>query len=65
MAESYPKGYKTLWEKSFENTVGKAEIAHSKQFLLCHSDFKRLLLQTHKKQGLFRKGYHFRNNSEI
>ena len=35
--------------KREENTVGKAEIA-------CYSVFKRLVLQTHKNQGLFGKG---------
>ena len=39
-----------------ENTVGKGEIARYKQFLLSHSVFKRLILQTRKNQGLFGKG---------
>ena len=38
--------------KSVENTVGKGEIASKEQFLL----FKRLVLQTCKKQSLFWKG---------
>ena len=38
-----------------ENTVGKEEIARYKQFLLFHSVFERLVLQTCKKQGLFGK----------
>ena len=36
--------------------MGKGEIAHYEQFLLSHSVFKRLVLQTHKNQGLFGKG---------
>ena len=39
-----------------ENTVGKEEIDRYEQFLLSHSVFKRLVLQTRKKQGLFGKG---------
>ena len=39
-----------------ENTVGKGEIAHNEQFLLFHSVFKCLELQTRKNQGLFGKG---------
>ena len=35
------------FSKWLENTVGKEEIAHV---------FKRLVLQTHKNKGLFRKG---------
>ena len=42
--------------KYVENTVGKGEIACYEQFLLSHSVFKRLVLQTGKNQGLFRKG---------
>ena len=41
-----------------ENTVGKAEIARHKQFLL-----KRLLLQTRKNQGLFGKGLNMAVNN--
>ena len=39
-----------------ENTVGKEEIARYEQFFFSHSVFKRLILQTHKNQGLFGKG---------
>ena len=38
-----------------ENTVGKGEMAHYKQFLLFNSVFKRLVLQTCKNQGLLEK----------
>ena len=44
------------FSKWVENTVGKGEIAHYKQFLLFQSVFKRLILQTRKNQGLFGKG---------
>ena len=39
-----------------ENTAGKGEIARNEQFLLFPSVLKRLILQTHKNQGLFGKG---------
>ena len=39
-----------------ENTAGKGEIAHYKQILLSTQCFQRLVLQTHKNQGLFGKG---------
>ena len=42
--------------KRVENTVGKGEIARYEQFLLFHSVFKNLVLQTHKNPGLFGKG---------
>ena len=67
MAESYPDGLKTLWEKEkllimkdfvdnnfkfdengrklsnwVENTVGKGEIAHYKQFLLFPQCFQKV-----------------------
>ena len=42
--------------KRVENTVGKGEIARYEQFLLFHSVFKRLTLQTRKIQSLFGKG---------
>ena len=42
--------------KQVENSVGKGEIAVNEQFLLFYSFFKRLLLQTCEKQGLFGKG---------
>ena len=47
MAESSPNRSKTL---------GKEEIARYNQFLLFPQCFKRLILQTHKNQGLFWKG---------
>ena len=42
--------------KCVENTAGKGEIARYEQFLLFPSVFKRLVLLTHKNQGLFGKG---------
>ena len=39
-----------------KNTVGKGEIARDEQFLLFHSVFRRLVLQTCKNQFLFGKG---------
>ena len=48
MAESYPKGQKTLWEKE--------KLLVSSNFSFSHSVFKRLVLQTCKSQGLFGKG---------
>ena len=45
------------FSKWVENTVGKGEIVSHKQFLLFpHSVFKRLILQTRKNKGLFKKG---------
>ena len=41
------------FSKWVENTVGKGEIAHYKQFLHSNSVFLRLILQTSKNQGLF------------
>ena len=43
------------FSKRVENTAGKGEIDRYEQFLLSHSVFKRLTLQTRKKQGLFGK----------
>ena len=48
MAESYPNGLKTRWEKE--------KLLVTSNFSFSHSVFKRLLLQTRKNQGLFRKG---------
>ena len=48
------KGIK--FSKWVENNVEKGEIARYEQFLLSHSVFKRLMLQTRKNQGLFGKG---------
>ena len=39
-----------------ESTVGKGEIARYEQFLLFHSVFKRLVLQTRENECLFEKG---------
>ena len=41
------------FSKRVENTVEMGEIACHNQFLLFHSVFKRFVLQTRKKQGLF------------
>ena len=41
------------------NTVGKGEIAHYNNFFFSLGVFKRLVLQTHKIQGLFGKGLSF------
>ena len=48
MAESYPNGYKTLWEKE--------KLLVTSNFSFSLSVFRRLVLQTHKNQGLFGKG---------
>ena len=55
------------FSKRVKNTVGKREIARHEQFLLFHSVYKRLVLQTRKNQGLFGKELTtiFINNSEI
>ena len=44
------------FSKAVKHTVGKREIALYEQFLLFPSVFERLVLQTHKIKGLFRKG---------
>ena len=44
------------FSKWVEKTVGKGEILRIEQFLLSYNVFKTLILQTHKNQGLFRKG---------
>ena len=49
------------FSKWVENTVGKGEIACYKQFLLFHSVFKTLVLQTRKYQGLLRNGLLYLN----
>ena len=68
MVESYPKVYKTLWEKKkfdvngrkfliwVENAVGKGEIVHYKQSLLFPQCFQRLVLQTSKTSACLEKG---------
>ena len=48
MAESFPNGEKTLWEKE--------KLLITSNFSFSHSVFKRHLLQTRKNQGLFGKG---------
>ena len=48
MAESFQKGYKTLWEKE--------KLLIMSNFSISCSVFKRLVLQTGKNQGLFGKG---------
>ena len=48
MAESFSRGYKTLWEKE--------KLLIMSNFSFSHSVFKRLLLQIRKNQGLFGKG---------
>ena len=48
MAESSPKGKKTLWEKE--------KLLVLSNFSFSHSVFKRLILQARKPPGLFRKG---------
>ena len=55
MAESFPNGQKTLWEK--DKLLVTSNLSFSR------SVFKRLMLQTRKKQGLFWKGLtHYRND---
>ena len=44
------------FSKRVENTVGKGGVACYERFLLFHSVFKRLVLQTRKNQGLFGRG---------
>ena len=44
------------FSKMIENTEGKGEIAHYNNFSFFYSVFKRLVLQTRKKKGLFGKG---------
>ena len=48
MAESPPKGQKTMWEKE--------KLLVTSNFSFSHSVFKRLVLETRKNQGLFGKG---------
>ena len=48
MAQSSPKGWKTLWAKE--------KLLVTSNFSFAHSVFKRLVLQTHENQGLFGKG---------
>ena len=48
MAESYPRGQKTLWEKE--------KLLLTSNFSFSHSVFKGLLLQTSENKGLLRKG---------
>ena len=44
--------YGRKFSECVEKTVGNGEIARYEQFLLSHSVFKSLVLQTHKKPGL-------------
>ena len=48
-----------------ENTVGKGEIARSKQFLLFPQCLRRLVLQTRKDQGLFGKWLNSTNRNNL
>ena len=48
MTESYPNGYKTLWEKE--------KLLVTSNFSFSHSVFKRLVLQTRENQGLLGNG---------
>ena len=48
MAENSPKGKKTPWEKE--------KLLVTSNFSFSCSVFKRLVMQTHKNQGLFGKG---------
>ena len=50
--ESFPNGWKTLWEKE--------KLLITSNFSFSHSVFKRLVLQTRKNQGLFGKGLRLR-----
>ena len=45
-----------MFSKLVKNTVGKGEFAHYEQFILSHTVFKRLLMQTRKNLGLFGNG---------
>ena len=49
MAESYLNEQKTLWEKE--------QLLVTSNFSFSHSVFKKIELQTHKNEGLFRKGF--------
>ena len=53
MAVSSPNRYKTLWEKE--------KLLVTSNFSFSHGVFKRLVLQTHKNQGLFGKGLKIHN----
>ena len=48
MAETSPKEQKTLWEKE--------KLLIMSNFSFSDSVFRRLVIQTHKNQGLFEKG---------
>ena len=54
MAESSPKGQKTLWEK--------VKLLVTSNFTFSHSVFKRLVMQTRKNQGLFGKGLNIKES---
>ena len=57
MAENFPKGLKTLWEKE--------KLLVTSNFSFSRSVFKRLVLQTRKNQGLFGKGLSARPHSNM
>ena len=48
MAENFPIGWKTLWEKE--------KLLVTSNFSFSHSVFRRLIPQTHENQGLLGKG---------
>ena len=48
MTKSSPKGWKTMWEKE--------KLLITSNFSFSCIVFKKLVLQTHKRQGLFGKG---------
>ena len=50
------------FSKWMENPLGKGGIARYEQFLLYPQCFQRLILQTHKNQGLFGKGLKKQDN---
>ena len=54
MAESFPNGQKTLWEKD--------KLLVTSNLSFSHSVFKRPALQTRKNQGLFGKGLKDKNH---
>ena len=59
MAESSPKGWKTLWEKE--------KLLATSNFSFSHGVFKkkRLGLQTRKNQGLLGKGLREKNDKVL
>ena len=57
MAESSPKGKKTLWEK--ETLLVMSNVSFS------HDVFKRLVLQTRENVGLFGKGLRHPGSNDV